>query len=188
MQRVVCLATVFAFFVLLAVIGWKDFKTMRIPDRMNLAVFLTGGCAIFTVPGPDIVERVFGMFAVSVPMLLVAMVTSGGFGGGDIKLAAAGGLFLGLEGNVLAVLLGLAAGGVWAAGMVLFKKAGRRDVFPFGPVSVRRNDGIICNIMHTGLILYTVKVLYDGRGQSLRVVSFAIRHGVGSDDCYESVL
>lgn len=133
MQRVVCLATVFTFFVLLAVIGWKDFKTMRIPDRMNLAVFLTGGCAIFTVPGPDIVERVFGMFAVSVPMLLVAMVTSGGFGGGDIKLAAAGGLFLGLEGNVLAVLLGLAAGGVWAAGMILCKKAGRRDVFPFGP-------------------------------------------------------
>ena len=114
MQRVVCLATVFTFFVLLAVIGWKDFKTMRIPDRMNLAVFLTGGCAIFTVPGPDIVERVFGMFAVSVPMLLVAMVTSGGFGGGDIKLLAALGAWLGAELVIYTIILACALFGSYA--------------------------------------------------------------------------
>ena len=95
--------------------------------------FVTGLCAVFTVPGPGVPERVLGMFVVSVPMLLAALLVPGGFGGGDIKLMAAGGLFLGWEGNVLAAALGIFAGGIWGLYLLLFKRADRRDVFPFGP-------------------------------------------------------
>ena len=125
--------TIAAFFALLGVIAWTDWKTMRIPNRLNAAVFVTGLCAVFTVPGPGVPERVLGMFVVSVPMLLAALLAPGGFGGGDIKLMAAGGLFLGWEGNVLAAALGIFAGGIWGLYLLLFKRADRRDVFPFGP-------------------------------------------------------
>lgn len=125
--------TIAAFFALLGVIAWTDWKTMRIPNRLNAAVFVTGFCAFFTVPGPGVPERVLGMFVVSVPMLLAALLVPGGFGGGDIKLMAAGGLFLGWEGNVLAAVLGIFAGGIWGLYLLLFKRADRRDVFPFGP-------------------------------------------------------
>lgn len=125
--------TIAAFFALLGVIAWTDWKTMRIPNRLNVAVFVTGLCAVFTVPGPGVPERVLGMFVVSVPMLLAALLVPGGFGGGDIKLMAAGGLFLGWEGNVLAAALGIFAGGIWGLYLLLFKRADRRDVFPFGP-------------------------------------------------------
>ena len=125
--------TIAAFFALLGVIAWTDWKTMRIPNRLNAAVFVTGLCAFFTVPGPGVPERVLGMFVVSVPMLLAALLVPGGFGGGDIKLMAAGGLFLGWEGNVLAAALGIFAGGIWGLYLLLFKRADRRDVFPFGP-------------------------------------------------------
>lgn len=125
--------TIAAFFALLGVIAWTDWKTMRIPNRLNAAVFVTGLCAFFTVPGPGVPERVLGMFVVSVPMLLAALLSPGGFGGGDIKLMAAAGLFLGWEGNVLAAVLGIFAGGIWGLYLLLFKRADRRDVFPFGP-------------------------------------------------------
>ena len=125
--------TIAAFFALLGVIAWTDWKTMRIPNRLNAAVFVTGLCAVFTVPGPGVPDRVLGMFVVSVPMLLAALLAPGGFGGGDIKLMAAGGLFLGWEGNVLAAALGIFAGGIWGLYLLLFKRADRRDVFPFGP-------------------------------------------------------
>ncbi len=106
---------------------------MRIPDKWNLAVFVTGCCAVFTVPGPDIVERALGMLVISVPMLVTAMLAPGGFGGGDIKLMAAAGLFLGWRGTILAAALGVMAGGLCGIFLLIFKKAGRRDVFPFGP-------------------------------------------------------
>lgn len=82
--------TIAAFFVLLGVIAWTDFKTMRIPNRLNGAVFVTGICSVFTVPGPDMVERMLGMLVISVPMFLTAVLVPGGFGGGDIKTDGGG--------------------------------------------------------------------------------------------------
>lgn len=73
-----------------------------------------------------------GLFAVSVPLLLVWLITKGaGVGGGDIKLLAAAGLFLGWKLVVFSVLVGcLAAVCVHIPRMAL-KKAGR--ALAFGP-------------------------------------------------------
>ncbi len=132
-KRAVCMGTVAVFFGLLFRAAWVDFKTMRIPDRINLALFVSGILSVFAVPGPDVRERLLGMAVVSVPMLIVALLTPGGFGGGDIKLMACSGLFLGWEGNVLAALVGVFAGGVCGLILLLTGKAGRKDAFPFGP-------------------------------------------------------
>lgn len=125
--------TVALFFGLLFAIAWIDYKTMRIPNRLNAAVLAAGICSIVTVPGPTVLQRLLGMIAVSGSMVLIVLILPGGFGGGDIKLMAAGGLFLGLEGCLLAVMLGVFAGGLCAAFLVIWKNAKGKDVFPFGP-------------------------------------------------------
>jgi len=65
--------------------------------------------------------------------LLIAIVSKGGFGGGDIKFMACIGLWLGLKYTVLAVLLSFMFGGLGAAILLLFKKKTLSDKFPYGP-------------------------------------------------------
>ena len=57
----------------------------------------------------------------------------GGFGGGDIKLMAAAGLFLGWQRTLLAGFLALVGGGTYGIWLLAARKAGRRDHFAFGP-------------------------------------------------------
>lgn len=149
---ILCWTTIAVFCGLLLIIAWTDFKTMRIPNRLNGAVFVTGICSVFTVPGPDMVERMLGMLVISVPMFLTAVLVPGGFGGGDIKLMAAGGLFLGWKGTVLAAVLGIFAGGIWGLYLVLFKRAGRRDAFPFGPC--------LCGGMLASFVIFCMRESY----------------------------
>lgn len=98
------------------------------------------------------VERMLGMLVISVPMFLTAVLVPGGFGGGDIKLMAAGGLFLGWKGTVLAAVLGIFAGGIWGLYLVLFKRAGRRDAFPFGPC--------LCGGMLASFVIFCMRGSY----------------------------
>ena len=56
-------------------------------------------------------EYILGMFAVSLPLLLLFLITKGAaIGGGDIKLMAAAGLFLGSEKILYALFLGCLLG------------------------------------------------------------------------------
>ncbi|MCD8021365.1 MAG: A24 family peptidase, partial [Clostridiales bacterium] len=110
-----------------------DIRTMKIPNRLNAAVFFTGAASIFLMHGPSLAERIAGVFVISVPMLLLTCFVPGGFGAGDIKLMAASGLFMGIEGNITATMIGFFLGGVWGLVLLLGKKAGRKDVFAFGP-------------------------------------------------------
>lgn len=57
----------------------------------------------------------------------------GGIGGGDIKLIAALGLWLGPSPLKAAALGGIIIGGIWALLAVLLTKKSRRDVIPYGP-------------------------------------------------------
>jgi prepilin signal peptidase PulO-like enzyme (type II secretory pathway) len=57
----------------------------------------------------------------------------GGMGGGDIKLAALIGFFLGWPNGLLAVFLGCLLGAVTGITLVLTGLKGRKDAIPFGP-------------------------------------------------------
>ena len=78
-------------------------------------------------------SRIIGFFSASVPMLLLALAIPGAFGGGDIKLMAACGAFLGWKRNLLALFFAVLGGGVWGIWLLLKKKATRTDAFAFGP-------------------------------------------------------
>lgn len=65
-------------------------------------------------------------------MLAIALVSRGGMGGGDIKLAALMGLYLG-KAVVVALFCSFLVGGLVGIFLLLTGKKGRKDAVPFGP-------------------------------------------------------
>ena len=74
-----------------------------------------------------------GVFAVSVPLLLLAAWKPGAVGGGDVKLMAAGGSLFGANGIWQAFFTGILLAGIWTIVMLLCKKVKRKSSIPLGP-------------------------------------------------------
>ncbi len=64
---------------------------------------------------------------------LVAVVSRGGMGGGDIKLTAMMGAFLGLRDLGVAIFIGLLAGSAVGIALMIAGRKTRKDAIPFGP-------------------------------------------------------
>ena len=127
-----------AFISVLIVVSLIDIDTREISNR---AVFVILGLAIlsFGTEWADgelyvmrAVWKVVGFLAVSLPMFVIAYFTDG-FGGGDIKLMAAAGLYLGTVGVVLAFLVGAFLGAAYGLSLILRKKVSKRLAIAFGP-------------------------------------------------------
>jgi len=69
----------------------------------------------------------FGIF------LLIAIVSRGGMGWGDVKLAALIGLATGFPLVFFSIIMGAILGGIVAVALVIAKKRKRRQTIPFGP-------------------------------------------------------
>jgi len=65
--------------------------------------------------------------------LLIVIVSRGGMGWGDVKLAALIGLATGFPLVFIALLIGVVLGGVVAALLLVFKIKKRKEAIPFGP-------------------------------------------------------
>jgi leader peptidase (prepilin peptidase)/N-methyltransferase len=65
--------------------------------------------------------------------LLIALVSRGGMGWGDVKLAALIGLATGFPLVFVAIIMGAILGGIVAVGLLIARKRGRREMIPFGP-------------------------------------------------------
>ena len=102
-----CLLTS-ALFVLSVI----DFRTYEIPIGINYFIIALGVIRT-AVHYADWWNHVIGFFAVSAILYLIILVTKGrGIGGGDMKLMAVCGLFLGWKEIILAFLLGCIIGSV----------------------------------------------------------------------------
>lgn len=66
-------------------------------------------------------------------LLIVALISRGGMGGGDVKLAGLIGLVTGFPLIFVALFLGIVGGGLVAGMLLLLKLKGRKDTIPFGP-------------------------------------------------------
>lgn len=66
-------------------------------------------------------------------LLLIAIISRGGMGWGDVKLAALIGLATGFPRIFLAIIMGAILGGIVAVALVIAKKRKRRETIPFGP-------------------------------------------------------
>ncbi len=126
-------AVIFAFCCILYVIAVIDYDTQTIYDRFHVLILLLAVAEIFLVPSHSIRDRLIGAVIISVPMLILALLIPGAFGGGDIKLMAVSGLFLGTAATVVAMFLGVVLGGSYGAVMLKTEKLGKKDKFAFGP-------------------------------------------------------
>ena len=102
-----CLLT--SALIVLSVIDWR---TYEIPVGINYFIFVLGAARTI-LHYKDWANHVIGFFAVSAVLYLIIVVTKGrGIGGGDMKLMAVCGLFLGWKEIILAFLLGCIIGSV----------------------------------------------------------------------------
>ena len=109
-----------------------DFHYGLIFDRLTLPMAILGVC--FHLHGlSDVPALLLGFLAGGIPLLVLFVLTNGGMGGGDVKLAAAGGLWLGWQGAFLALALASWLGGIAAMILLLSGRRRRRDAMAFGP-------------------------------------------------------
>ena len=126
-------ALAFAVLGILMVVALMDMDTLEIYDRFPVLLFVCGIAAHILIPSLGIKSRLIGCVIVSVPMLLLALIVPGGFGGGDIKLMFGAGFFLGAKLTVVAAFIGILLGGGFGALLLAQKKANRKSQFAFGP-------------------------------------------------------
>jgi leader peptidase (prepilin peptidase)/N-methyltransferase len=122
-------AAVFGIWLVLMAISFIDVEHMVIPDGLLIALFVL--CAVFL--GMRFFEinwlsHIIGFFAVSVPMLALALLIKDAFGGGDIKLMAVCGLLLGWQLALFALFVAVMLGGSQGIYVKYIKRAPVRHI------------------------------------------------------------
>ena len=118
------------FIIVIAFIDWEHHLIFN-----NVLIWLAGfGVAINLFIGKiGLMEMLLaGLFGGGV-FLLLALISKGGFGGGDVKFMAALGIWLGLKYTLLAFFLTFLLGGFGAAVLLALKIKGRKDNIAYGP-------------------------------------------------------
>jgi leader peptidase (prepilin peptidase) / N-methyltransferase len=83
--------------------------------------------------GPVWLDSLIGIVVGGGIFFVIIVASRGGMGGGDMKLGAMLGAFLGWRLGLLAVLLGVLTGGGVAVCLLLLGRKGRKEAIPFGP-------------------------------------------------------
>ncbi|MFQ5509216.1 MAG: prepilin peptidase [Leptospirillia bacterium] len=110
-----------------------DLHHQILPDRITLPGIVLGLIASATLLPQGILPSVIGALAGGGLFFLIAVLSRGGMGGGDIKLIAMIGAFLGWQSVLLTVFLAAVVGGTVGALLMLIAGKGRKHAVPFGP-------------------------------------------------------
>ena len=128
----------FIFFSALLVIIFIDLDTWTIPDVITLPGIIAGVAASFLLPNVNLWQSLLGLLAGGGVLFLVAMGYQllrkrEGMGGGDIKLLAMIGAFLGLPGVIYTLFASSLAGSLVGVLFMFRDKSGGGTKIPFGP-------------------------------------------------------
>jgi len=140
----------------LIVLTWIDFDYKIIPDRFHIIIGICALAAGFLSRDLSWADRLIGLVVVSVPVLIIAMIT-GGMGAGDVKLFAVCGLLLGWKLNLLVMLIASVTASIYGVALMLFQKAEKKTEIPFGPfISL---GTIVCLLWGNSFIQWYVSLL-----------------------------
>ena len=118
------------FFLVLMTV--TDFEQYMLFDAMTIPFATIGAIRVWQM-SLSVEDCVLATLIGGGIFLLLALLTKGSLGGGDVKLIAALGLWLGCEKLLNVVLIGTVGGGLAAVLLILTKKKSRGSYFAYGP-------------------------------------------------------
>ena len=121
------------FLAALVAITGIDLAHQIIPDVITLPGILAGVVANLLISRVSWLESVAGIIVCGGIFLVIILASRGGMGGGDMKLGAMLGAFLGWKLGLLALMLGVLGGGAVALCLLILGRKGRKEAIPFGP-------------------------------------------------------
>ncbi|MEZ4767590.1 MAG: A24 family peptidase [Caldilineales bacterium] len=118
---------------ILLCIALVDFQVRRIPNALVVALLVWAAVQLVWLGQPAPLAAVVGLLVAGGLFLVLRVVSRGQMGMGDVKLEAALGALLGFPAIMSAMLLGVIAGGLAAAVLLITRRAGRKDPIAYGP-------------------------------------------------------
>ncbi len=119
------------FLLLLAVHCYSDIKYMLLYDRVTLLLAALGLWRAWYFDSLE--QALSGALVLFAIMLALYFASRGGMGEGDVKLAPALGLWLGVQPGLACLLLAFVGGGAVGGLLLASGRASRRLALPFGP-------------------------------------------------------
>jgi leader peptidase (prepilin peptidase)/N-methyltransferase len=119
---------------LLLVVTVIDLREQIIPDQLIVFSLVTGLLFLF-FPGltPGFVQALTGILTGGGLFLLIAVLSGGAMGGGDIKLMAVLGLWLGWRQILLVSFFAFISGAAGSLGLIALGRKNKKDYISFGP-------------------------------------------------------
>ena len=121
------------FLAALVAIAGIDLEHQLIPDHLTLPGIVVGFLTSFLGTRASWLDSLLGILAVGGILVAVIILSGGGMGGGDVKLGAMMGAFLGYKLALLALFLAVILGGFVALALLFTGIRRRKDPIPFGP-------------------------------------------------------
>jgi len=125
----------------LIIIAFTDLNEQIVPDVISLPGIIIGFIISFFVPYVSFVNSALGVVVGGGIILVIGLTGSVIFkkeamGGGDVKLAAMIGTFLGWRYIIISLFLGFFLGALAGIFLIMSKIKSREDTVPFGPFIV----------------------------------------------------
>ena len=133
-------AALFHFYFMggLIVATFVDIDHWIIPDLVTLPGIVIGFASSFFLPGLGILDSLLGLIFGGGSLLLVGIIYSRwkgieGIGGGDVKLLAMIGAFLGLSGVIVTLVVSSLLGSIYGMLLLAIRGGGSKTAVQFGP-------------------------------------------------------
>jgi leader peptidase (prepilin peptidase)/N-methyltransferase len=117
----------------LLIITFIDYDHQLILDNVLLWFSLSGVAINLWMNSLHIGDMLFASLLGGGLLFLIAVLSRGGMGDGDIKLAAALGIWLDWQCLLLTLFFSFVLGGIGSLLLLLLKIKSRKDLIPFGP-------------------------------------------------------
>ena len=123
------------FLILLAACAAADVNKGIVPDMLCVLIAVLAIIRLFMdkITTQSLFMCICGALVLSLPMLIASLIIRNGFGGGDIKMMAAAGLFLGLDKTIIAGLIAFLIAGFYGVYLLFTKKRGAKEKVKLAP-------------------------------------------------------
>jgi leader peptidase (prepilin peptidase)/N-methyltransferase len=132
-SNLIILATGLIFSSILIVLALIDFDHQILPDRLTFTGIIVGLVFSFFRSDITFIYSLFGVLAAGGLLFLIAFLSKGGMGGGDIKMMAMVGSFTGPILSISAIFLGALIALLSHLPGIVSGSTGMKTKLPFGP-------------------------------------------------------